>query len=127
MTKSEYIKEWYKKNSKKFAAWKKWHKEYRKGKPWRAKGIKAMATKRQTILKRYNKAKAESCLDCGIEYSPWIMQFDHRPDEQKIANVCKIAYSTLDIKKLNAEINKCNILCANCHANRTYLRRLGDN
>jgi hypothetical protein len=65
---------------------------------------------------------AAPCADCGISYPPYIMQFDHC-GEDKDRDVASLAGAPVSIKRLQAEINKCEIVCANCHAERTYLRR----
>jgi hypothetical protein len=66
------------------------------------------------------RAKSRPCLDCGIQYKPWIMQFDHRPGEIKLLNVSQARSRSL--KTIKAEIAKCDVVCANCHADRTYKR-----
>jgi len=63
---------------------------------------------------------AAPCADCGISYPPYIMQFDHC-GEDKDRDVASLAGAPVSIKRLQAEINKCEIVCANCHAERTYL------
>lgn len=66
--------------------------------------------------------KTAPCTDCGVVYAPHIMQFDHISTNKKdsIANLVNKAVSIDTIKK---EISKCEIVCANCHADRTYKRR----
>ena len=73
--------------------------------------------KRRNFL---NQVKQKPCADCGDWFHPWQMQFDHREPEQKIFNIanCKAAV----FKTLWEEIKKCDIVCANCHAHRTYKR-----
>lgn len=65
------------------------------------------------------RAKSRPCIDCNVQYNPWIMQFDHRnPCEKKFEmSSLKNSYS---IKKLQTEIDKCDVVCANCHLDRTY-------
>ena len=65
-------------------------------------------------------AKSKPCMDCGIQYDFWIMQFDHRPGEVKKFNLSVAWWQS--VKTIKAEIKKCDIVCANCHANRTYRR-----
>lgn len=66
-------------------------------------------------------AKSVPCADCGVQYDPWIMQFDHLPQYEKEFNIS--AATTHSLKRLMAEIAKCEVVCANCHVNRTYQRR----
>jgi hypothetical protein len=64
----------------------------------------------------------KGCLDCGYNKSPYALQFDHISDNKKanVSNLIRSDYSWITIK---AEIDKCEIVCANCHAIRTHERR----
>ena len=62
------------------------------------------------------------CVDCGINYPYYVMDFDHVRG-QKHANVMELV-STLSKKKIDEEIAKCEIVCSNCHRIRTYMRRV---
>lgn len=62
------------------------------------------------------------CMDCKRNYPHYIMQFDHRDGRQKVNNVTGLVANSW--KKLLAEIEKCDLVCANCHASRTYHRRI---
>jgi len=59
------------------------------------------------------------CADCGVSYPPYIMQFDHIVDGKR-GNVADMARSGFSIENLKAEIAKCELVCANCHAERTH-------
>jgi hypothetical protein len=63
-------------------------------------------------------AKNKPCADCRGWFNSWQMQFDHREPNTKKFNVG--GSYTRSIKDLKAEINKCDVVCANCHADRTY-------
>lgn len=55
------------------------------------------------------------CVDCG-ETDPIVLEFDHQKDKHK--NIADLkSYSSIEI--LQAEIDKCQVVCANCHARRT--------
>ena len=62
------------------------------------------------------------CVDCGINYPYYVMDFDHVRG-QKHANVMELV-STLSKKKIDEEIAKCEIVCSNCHRIRTHVRRI---
>ncbi|RJQ36972.1 hypothetical protein C4559_04565 [Candidatus Microgenomates bacterium] len=67
--------------------------------------------------------KNNPCFDCGKRYPPWIMDFDHREGEIKIGSISHLAIrNTSNFEKLKKEILKCDLVCANCHRNRTYTR-----
>lgn len=64
--------------------------------------------------------KQVPCAECGRTYAPWIMQFDHiRDKDDCVSNLVRRGAS---LARLIAEICKCEVVCANCHAARTYLR-----
>lgn len=62
-------------------------------------------------------AKDVPCADCGKRYPHYVMDFDH-VREGKLANVSNLAKGNVDT--LLAEIAKCDVVCANCHRERTY-------
>jgi len=82
---------------------------------------KLTQSKREII----RKAKDKPCMDCGIKYGYWIMQFDHKPGEIKLYTIAAHVSSMSKIKIMN-EIAKCDVVCANCHAERTYKRQQGE-
>lgn len=63
--------------------------------------------------------KRVSCADCGVEYPPCVMQFDHVRGEKEfnLSEASKLGFS---IERIMDEIAKCEIVCANCHALRTW-------
>jgi len=67
------------------------------------------------------KLKADTpCKDCGRQLPSWVMHFDHRPGEEKVCEVSRLAKSNISTKQLLDEIAKCDVVCANCHADRTF-------
>jgi hypothetical protein len=70
-------------------------------------------------------AKDRPCTDCGVQYPHYVLDFDHREGEQKLFNVSELnAYRWVSIQQFEAEIAKCDLVCANCHRQRTHERRL---
>ena len=53
------------------------------------------------------------CIKCGTS-DPTFLAFHHRDPSTKTAHISKMFKSGM--KKLQAEIAKCDILCSNCHA-----------
>lgn len=84
---------------------------------------KEVRNKVRIILDRL---KDKPCLDCNSRFAPWVMDFDHRPGEikefevNKFANVSSITDDKL--KLLHREIAKCDLVCSNCHRDRTHRR-----
>lgn len=68
-----------------------------------------------------NLAKATPCLDCGIQYPPYIMDFDHVRGK-KLMNVGEMKNRSESM--LRDEIAKCEVVCANCHREREHKRSL---
>ncbi len=60
------------------------------------------------------------CLDCG-ETDPIVLEFDHVRGIKE-GNVTDLARNQASTKRILEEIEKCEIVCANCHKRRTYLR-----
>ena len=66
-----------------------------------------------------NLKQTTPCKDCGKIYPYYVMDFDHLRDKDfQVSQVSK-GYSMDKIKK---EIEKCELVCANCHRIRTYKR-----
>ena len=61
------------------------------------------------------------CADCGVIYPPYVMQFDHLGDV-KDRDIAQMVNGALSEERIRAEMAKCEIVCANCHAERTYQR-----
>jgi hypothetical protein len=63
-----------------------------------------------------------TCIDCGMK-NPIVLEFDHLPHFEKKFDVSTaISGSTRSWKLIQSEIDKCEIVCANCHRIRTALR-----
>lgn len=65
--------------------------------------------------------KAVACAACGGVFAPEAMDFDHVRGE-KYSNAWQML--TTSKRTLLAEIEKCELVCANCHRKRTQRRRL---
>jgi hypothetical protein len=56
------------------------------------------------------------CVDCGYDVNPLALDFDHLGDK-----LFGISQGTMrNIKRLQEEISKCVVRCANCHRIRTH-------
>jgi hypothetical protein len=67
-------------------------------------------------------AKAQPCVDCGVQYPYYVMDFDHRDEAAKSFILSDVPRATS--KNLMREIEKCDVVCANCHRERTHQRAL---
>lgn len=69
-----------------------------------------------------DRAKSKPCEDCGVQYPAHVMQFDH-VDGTKVRAISQMVHRGFSLEKLRAEIEKCEVVCGNCHADRTWRRR----
>jgi hypothetical protein len=69
-------------------------------------------------------AKDMPCADCGQRFPYYVMEFDHRSGEPKCFNIGDVNdRRRVGRSRLQAEIAKCDVVCANCHRERTHQRR----
>ena len=61
------------------------------------------------------------CTDCKVMYPHYVLEFDHRPEFKKIANVYRV-YKKYGEERAWQEVAKCDIVCSNCHKIRTFER-----
>ena len=64
------------------------------------------------------------CVDCGFVGSkcPDVLDFDHVRDLKKF-NISEFKHHTNSLKRVKEEIEKCDVVCANCHRMRTANRK----
>lgn len=60
------------------------------------------------------------CFDCGVFYPYWVMEFDHVPGTKRFN--LGTEGKRLDEETLRREMAMCDVVCCNCHAERTYRR-----
>jgi len=75
---------------------------------------------RQRRMETLHRLKNKPCMDCGNNYPPECMDWDHRPGEIKLFTIA--LKPCLGWNRLWAEILKCDLVCANCHRTRTKSR-----
>ncbi len=57
------------------------------------------------------------CINCG-ESDPIVLEFDHRDRSDKIENISNLVTHS-SWKRIESEIRKCDVLCANCHRRKS--------
>lgn len=62
--------------------------------------------------------ESNPCTDCNKYFPFYVMQFDHL--ENKLKDIARLVNGPMNV--LVAELKKCELVCANCHAIRTYSR-----
>lgn len=68
-----------------------------------------------------DKLKSEPCTDCGQSFASDAMDFDHVRGV-KVANISALLSGPR--ARLEAELLKCELVCAACHRQRELARRL---
>lgn len=91
---------------------------YAKNNPAKARAWSA--TSRDKKRSRYAALKSGPCTDCKVAYPPYVMHFDHLDAANKLTCVGHI--KACGIERILKETAKCELVCANCHAERTYKR-----
>lgn len=94
-------------------------------KPGRREAIAATRTHpgREEVAAWYRGLKdMQPCADCGVRYPYYVMQWDHLGGKEfTIAQAFNRQWSRA---RIEAEIAKCELVCANCHCLRTHERRV---
>lgn len=81
------------------------------GKQWTEKQRVAQRTK--IHKRRLELLNGKSCVRCGFD-NPKALEFHHIDPTTKVDSVIRMILLSYD--KLQAEVAKCEIICANCHA-----------
>lgn len=94
-----------------------------RGRAWRDAHRKEIAAygKRRYDAKRtaVDAARDKPCMDCKKRYPPYIMDFDHR-DPTKKSFLVSHGMRGIPLLRVLAEIEKCDVVCSNCHRERTW-------
>jgi hypothetical protein len=86
----------------------------------RTEEIERVRLRQAATLEFLRDLRRRPCQDCGGTFAPWVMDFDHRDPKTK-SFALAAGHALLKAREvLLAEIAKCDIVCANCHAIRTY-------
>ena len=119
--KKEYYKQWRKDNKEKKAEYdKQWRrdnlehirqyeKDYRER---RKENDKRHSKEKQKYVNEYKLSKG--CSICGYNKCAEALEFHH--NGEKGFTISRGVSSRRNLKKIKEEMGKCNILCANCHA-----------
>lgn len=79
-----------------------------------------MTAKRRALVSEIKLERG--CIDCGYNKHPAALDFDHKPGVEKVGDISQLILGGFDV--LMAEIEKCEVRCANCHRIKTTERRL---
>lgn len=88
-----------------------------------ARYAKSVTRRRNELLAYVQGIKLErGCADCGYREHAAALDFDHLPGFEKKHRLATMS-SGATKAKIDAEIAKCEVVCANCHRVRTAGRR----
>jgi transcription elongation factor Elf1 len=123
------LSEFSKKNATRLSSWcKPCHNSYNKERyaadPEQKERLLITNRKRKAFLTDFvRRAKDFPCADCGGRFPSVCMDFDHLRDKKFTISQKKHGWG---LKTLQAEMDKCDVVCANCHRIRTKERRLNN-
>ena len=80
------------------------------------------ATRARTVAWLRDIKEGTPCTDCGLWYPHYVMDFDHLPQFTKDIGISVAVALRWSREKIEAEIAKCEVVCANCHRIRTHER-----
>jgi hypothetical protein len=93
-------------------------KHYQNNKQYYKDKARAREAQSRALVSEYK--TSTPCADCGLSYPAVCMDFDHLSDD-KLFNIASRAKSGFS-KSVVAEMQKCELVCANCHRLRTQMR-----
>ncbi len=65
--------------------------------------------------------KTHPCVTCG-ETDPLVLEFDHTNADLKMIEISKLV-NQWSIEKIQEEVRKCVVRCANCHRRKTAIEQ----
>jgi len=94
------------------------HDWYVRSRSPQARRILGYGTGRRSVFVEAVRAYFDThhCVDCG-EDDPRVLDFDHRRD--KLADISTLVRRAATWNEVAAEVEKCEVRCANCHRRRT--------
>lgn len=72
-------------------------------------------------IRLQNIKQSRGCADCS-ENNPIVLDFDHIRDKKY--NISRMVHDGFSWKAILKEIEKCEVVCSNCHRLRTHYRRV---
>lgn len=77
-------------------------------------------SRKEEIKKWFNEeAKNKPCADCGNQFPACCMDFDHLEQGTKTKTLANLVGDGYSKERILKEIEKCDLVCSNCHRIRT--------
>jgi len=96
-------------------------KSYRRN---REREILRVRARQAAIVALLRDLRKGPCAACGMTFEPHQMDFDHRNPADRLFRVTEGRAMLMSRERLFAEVDKCDVVCANCHRLRTSAARL---
>lgn len=77
------------------------------------------------FVKNYKKDK--KCGICGYNRYPEILEFHHRDKKEKAQTINTLMKTLRSIEIIKKEIEKCDIICSNCHKELHLMEKYSNN
>lgn len=98
------------------------HRSYERNKRANIARTSANRVERRRALATYvQELKRQPCTDCSHTYPYYVMEFDHVRGD-KVESIANLVNAAVKLEVIQAEVEKCELVCANCHRARTYQR-----
>lgn len=80
--------------------------------------VKSQYAKRKEFIAELK--KEYGCKKCG-DTRPYVLDFHHINPDEKEETIARLSANSTRLERVEEEINKCVVLCANCHREFHYL------
>ena len=83
-----------------------------------------LKTKKRALKHLLVEYKGGKCEKCGYNKCEGVLQFHHRNPQEKDFTLSQVNLNDTDfsIDKIKQEVDKCDLLCANCHFEEHYTK-----
>jgi hypothetical protein len=95
------------------AAW------YQKNKQKQRAKTKSKTDEKRQMLRDIK--EKSGCVDCKVMYPYYVLHFDHLPEFKKTAGLAQMV-AVANVAQILEEVSKCEVVCSNCHAERSHKR-----
>lgn len=102
-----YRREWYHRNKEDQKA-----KTIKRNKTYKTRNYRFVRMVKRLVF-------ADTCQACRVAHHPAQLQFDHVDPTTKTSTISAMCARPATIATIKAEIRKCRLVCANCHAMAT--------
>lgn len=87
--------------------------------------IKRDENRRKNIREWMDEIKSSNpCSDCKKIFPPCVMDWDHLPGSIKTKPIAVLVKNRISKTTIMKELEKCELVCANCHRIRTFTRKV---